>query len=136
MHSRFAMMTIEVLIALVIIFMTIVMSASTVKYFNMTFQKKVQYIDIYTTVLSVKDKINDDICSKESHIEGMFNNFTYTAECKQLRESPNFVHAADETEVSGRAGIYMMQLNEVSLIVKYGHIKKKYTYYLTKMLKR
>ena len=134
--SRLAMMTVEVLIALVIIFLTIVMSASTVKYFNMTFLKKRQYIDIYTTVLSIRDKIEDDICTKESRIEGILNNYTYVAECNQLSESPSFVQAADETEESGRTGIYMMQFNEISLIVTHEHIKKKYTYYLTKAHRR
>ena len=136
MHSRLAMMTIEVLIALVIIFMTIVMSASTVKYFNMTFQKKAQYIDIYTTVLSIKDKVEDDICITNSRIEGMLNGFNYTVECHLLTKSPSFSYAADDTEESGLFGTYMIKLNEVKLSIKKKHIKKEFKYYLTKAKKR
>ena len=132
MSYRSAMMTIEVLIALVIIVMTIVMSATTSKYFNMTFQKKVQYIDLYTTVLSIKDKIEDDICSKERHMTGSVNHFEYTVDCKLLRESLTFVQDLEDEELHGLHGAYKMQLNEVTLQLRANTLNRTYNYYLTK----
>lgn len=129
--SHKAMLTIEVLIAFVIIFMTIVMSATTAKYFNMTFQKKLHYINIYTTVLSIKDKISENICAKESRITGEINNFEYIAECKLIRESPTFILDAEDPANTGYNGHYNMKLNEVTLQVKARSVDKTYHYYLT-----
>ncbi|MEA3521878.1 MAG: hypothetical protein U9R50_02795 [Campylobacterota bacterium] len=135
MQSKKAMMTIEVLIALVIIFLAIVMNTTAVKFFNMTYAKKDQYINFYTTALSIKDNIASEICYQNMKIEGQLNNFTYQATCTLNNEIPNFLKAADIDEVSGHTGPYMMQLFYVSLELKNKNFIKSLTYYITKAKK-
>lgn len=134
MKLRLAMMTVEVLVAMVIIFLTIVLSASTVKYFNMSFIKKEQYVDIYTTVLSIKDKIEKDVCIKK--VDGRINGFSYTAKCRLIQQIPNYQAPIDIDDIGGNIGSYMMKLYQVSLEVKKDRIHKNIDYYVTKAKKR
>ena len=129
------MMTIEVLIAMVIIFLTIVMSASAMKFFNMSYKKKDHYVDIYTTVLSIKDYIEPTICDKNHKINSIMNGFKYTATCTLKHEIRNFSKAGDSTDISGNIGVYMVSLYNVNLHVEKKHINKSIDYLITKVKK-
>ena len=57
-----AMITIEVLVSMLILFLIISTSFESMKFFNILTQKKENYEDQYIAVLSVKDKISNTIC--------------------------------------------------------------------------
>lgn len=126
-----AIITIEVLISLLILFLIIATSSTTLKVFQSVLIKKDIYEKEYITVLSIKDKISHEICTKKSQLEGRYNGFDYKANCRKLKESRTFKKAFEGDEKNGAFGNYIMRLNSIKLELKKGSYSSEYNYIKT-----
>jgi len=122
------MITIEVLISLLILFMVIATSVTTIKHLNIVRTQQIRYEDVYRAVINIKDYIDADICSKKFSMDGHLNGFEYHAICKEEIEKRKYVKAFREGESEGNIGNLMAILSKVTINLKKGNFKKSYSY--------
>ncbi|MEA2019439.1 MAG: hypothetical protein U9N59_13455 [Campylobacterota bacterium] len=122
-----SMITIEILVSLLILFLVIVTSTTSIKFFQTVNKQKSNYEDQYIAVLSLKDKLSSSICISKFKEEGIWNGFGYTAICTKTNELKSFKKGFDIDEPSGNIGNYMMNLYTVKLVIE----NKNYSYYIT-----
>jgi hypothetical protein len=127
-----AMITIEVLISMLILFLVISTSMNNINFFNLMIEKKQSYEDKYMTVLSLKDKLSFTICQTSFVEEGVFSGFDYKASCKKIKELKSYVIATDPDDPSGNIGNDLVKLFEVHLELKKDSFKAINTYYITR----
>lgn len=130
-----AMITIEVLISMLILFLVISTSFTTIKFFNIQIKKRVNYEDKYINFLTLKDKLSNKICKNSLVENGTFNGFSYSAKCEKVKELRTFKKAFDEDEVSGNIGNYLMTLYKVTLQLKKNNFTHSQSYFLTRSKK-
>lgn len=126
-----AMITIEVLVAMLILFLVITTSFSNIKFYNIMNDKKRAYEDTYMNVLSIKDKISSTICKTMLKEEGNFNDVHFIATCQKLKELRTFRLGMELGDPSGNIGNYLMKLYEVTLVLNGEKYEKVYTYSVT-----
>ncbi len=126
---RLAMMTIEVLVALLILFITITTSSTVIKFLNQVKTKQSSYEDIYIAVLSIKDLHAHMSCQEP--INGTLNGFNYQITCQKIQESKNYVHSGDPDEPSGLIGPFTVGLYDVKMSLKRDSFQHAYSYYYT-----
>jgi hypothetical protein len=119
------MFTVEVLISLLLLFLTITLSATSSKFFNRIITQQERYQDIYIAVFNIKDKIFDEICTSSNKIEDMLSGVEYHATCTKLNESRNFVKEYDfeeNTMLKSYTGPYLVTLYQVHLeLINYNY---------------
>lgn len=123
------MITIEVIVSMLILFLVIVASTSTMKHLHMLTLQKDRYEELYITVLNIKEKLSSSICQSNLVQEGEMGNYSYKASCTKVQELQNFFKNLEDDE-SGNIGDMLVQLYKVDLVVT----KEKsydYKYYLT-----
>lgn len=125
------MITIEVLISMLILFLVIATSFSNIKFFNIINHKKQTYEELYITVQSLKDKLSSNICQTSLAEEGEFNGFTYVATCTKIQELKTYITATEDDEISGNYGNTLMQLYKITLTLRDDAFEKEYNYYKT-----
>jgi hypothetical protein len=132
-----AMFTVEVLISIFILFLVVTLSATSSKFLNQILKQQERYKEIYTVVFSIKDKISQDICTKQSRMAGEMTGLAYTAQCTLVKEQRGFNKDYDFDEnkdISGHTGVYLFQLYKVDLeILKHNY---SVSYYINKYKKR
>ena len=126
-----AMITIEVLVALLILFLVIAASTNSIKFFQMVNGKKNNIENEYMIVLNVRDILAHQICSHSQRAEGSFDNYTYTATCEKQKEIRSYQKGFDIGDPSGNIGNYLMDLYKVHLEIKKANFDKQYIYYIT-----
>jgi len=130
-----AMITIEVLVSMLILFLVISTSFSSIKFFNIMSIKKQDYENEYMLVLSLRDKLSQTICKTSLYEDGKFNGYSYTASCDKVKELRTFVSGDEETSISGNIGKYSIQLYKVNLVLSKKNYFKKNNYYVTRSIK-
>jgi hypothetical protein len=123
-----AMVTIEVLVSMLILFLVISTSFEGIKFFNIINNKKSNYEDEYIAVLNIKDKISANICKTSSSMQGTINDFNYKASCENLKELRTFKKAFDLDDPSGNIGNYIVKLYRVNISLKKDNYEKNYNY--------
>ena len=123
-----AMITIEVLISLLILFMVVATSVTTIKHLNFVQMQQVKYEDVYRVLINVKDYIDADICQKKRLMSGTFNDFKYKAQCIQEFEKRKYVKAFEQGDPEGNIGNVLAILSKVVITLKKNNFKKKYSY--------
>ena len=126
---RLAMMTIEVLVALLILFITITTSSTVIKFLTQVKTKQSTYEDIYIAVLSIKDQHAHMSC--QDPINGSLNGFHYNLTCQKVQESKNYIHAGEIDDPSGFIGPFTMGLYDVKMTLKKGTFQHSYSYFYT-----
>ena len=131
MSRKNAMITIEVLVSMLILFLVIATSFENIKFFTILNDKKTYYEDNYINVLSLKDKLSTTICKTQESQSGEFNGYEFQAQCEKLKELRTYTKGFDIGDPSGNIGNYMMTLYKIKLLIKKENIEKKFTYYTT-----
>ena len=126
---RLAMMTIEVLVAMLILFITITTSSTVIKFLNQVQTKQSSYEDIYIAVLSIKDQHAHMSC--QDTINGALNGFHYNITCRKLQESKNYVKSGEIDEPSGLIGPFTIGLYDVTMTLKRDTFEHSYSYFYT-----
>lgn len=122
------MITIEVLVSLLILFMVVATSVSTIKHLNLIQTQQVRYEDIYRAIINIKDYIDDDICKNKMLMSGTINDFEYKAKCIKEIEKRKYKKASDIGEPEGNIGNIMAILSKVIITIKKNNFKKEYSY--------
>lgn len=130
-----AMLTIEVLVALLILFLVIASSTNTIKFFQIIENKKTTIEDEYIVVQNIKEKLSDSVCKEELKEQGSLNGYDYIAECEKLNELKSYQKALDVGDSSGNIGNYLMTLYSVKLNIKKDNFDKDYVYLITRGVK-
>jgi len=125
------MITIEVLISLLILFLVIATSITTIKQLYIIRKKQVDYENVYRVVLNIKDSIQENICRKTMSKEGMQNGFQYIVSCKKIDELKNYKTENEINGEKGNIGNFLLELYQVTLQVQQDTFQKKYYYYKT-----
>jgi len=122
---RKGMFTVEVLISIFILFLVVTLSATSSKFLNQMLKQQDRYKELYIIIFSIKDKISNDICTKQQRVTGKMSGLEYVAQCTIVKESKGFVKDydfEDNQEIIGYTGMYLFHLYEVDLeIVNYGY---------------
>jgi len=131
-----AMFTVEVLISIFILFLVVTLSATSSKFLNQILRQQDRYKEIYTTIFSIKDKISQDICTKQNTISGEMVGIAYRANCSVVKEERGFKKDYDfdeGKEINGYTGAYLFTLYRVDLeIEKYNY---RVSYYINRYKK-
>jgi len=127
MMSR-AFITIEVLVAMLILFLTIATLSTTSKFFTTTKIKKEQYEAYYRAFLNIKDKLSQQPCESR---QGSFNDFSYTLTCNTIKQLRNYQPAFDEDDKAGNIGPFLYHLNKNRLTITKKNLTKSITYFST-----
>lgn len=122
------MITLEVLVALLILFFAIMTATAATKLYTSTQIQKQNYEELYIASTSIIDKIRDDICSKNMLIEGVYNEFKYRATCSLDKESKNYQKAFDLGDPEGLIGRYQLRLYKVDLAIEQNSFYKTLSY--------
>jgi len=123
-----AMITIEVLVSLLILFMVVATSVTTIKHLGLIQTQQMRYEDIYRVVLNLKDYIDADICQKKMNISGTLNDFEFKAKCRQEVQRRIYVKAFKPGDMEGNFGDKMVRLFKVTITLKKENFKKEYSY--------
>ena len=126
---RLAMMTIEVLVALLILFITITTSSTVIKFLTQVKTKQSSYEDIYIAVLSIKDQHAHMRC--QNPINSSLNGFHYNLTCQKVQESKNYVNTGEPDEPSGFIGPFIIGLYDVKITLKKDTFQHSYSYFYT-----
>jgi len=129
--SKHAMITIEVLVSMLILFLVIATSFENIKFFTIMTDKKAEYEENYMNVLSLKDKLSSTICKTHQSQSGEFNAYKYEARCEKVKELRSFSKGFEIGDPSGNFGNYNMKLYKVTLLLKQDNREKLFQYYLT-----
>jgi len=126
---RQASITIEVLISMLILFLVIATSVTTIKQLRLVQNKQEKYETNYITFLSLYDFLDDTIC-QEGHrqMQGQFGIYNYTASCKLLKSLRTYQKAFETDDPEGNIGSSLVSFYEVTLSVKAKNFDKTYTY--------
>ena len=131
-----AMITIEVLISMMILFLVISTSFTTIKFFNINIKKKFFYEDNYIELLNIKEKISLSLCRQNIfEMSGNLNGYNYIAQCIEEKEKRNYIKSIDLDGVSGNYGNYIVRLFLIKITIEKGKLKNEYRYYITKGIK-
>lgn len=108
---------VEVLIATLIMVMSIVTVTAAIRQFAIHREKLRQYEQLYTTTLSLRDKIMNDTLTDNFKDSGKLNGLYYHYECK-LVERANSYALVENPEQGGNSGQYSVTLFKVNLEVE------------------
>ncbi|NPA82496.1 MAG: hypothetical protein GXO31_07780 [Epsilonproteobacteria bacterium] len=121
--------TIEAIIAFVVLTFAILMTVSSVRTLNLYKSKKDFYQDLYMSVLSVKDLIKNKDLEKNRIFEGELNGFKYRAQVKKEDVKHNML--MDEF-FGFSPGTYQVTLYKILLEMKKGNLVKNFSFLLTR----
>jgi hypothetical protein len=127
------MITVEVLISLLILFLVIATSSVMVKHlFSVQLQQK-HIEDLYTEVLSIRDRIDDILCREGTmQLEGVQDGFSYRGQCTPLQQVRSF-HWDTETLQGGNTGPLLLRIYQVDLNVSRGRFEHGYRFLKTRV---
>lgn len=126
MIKKQAMITIEILISMFILFLVITTSLMSTKFFNFTINQKANYEIKYITILSLKDKILNESCLNQEKQEGIFNNNKFEVQCIKLKELRSYYKDFEDNK-TGNIGNINAMLYKINLII----LNETYTFYHT-----
>ncbi len=124
-----AFVTIEAVIAFVILTFAILTTVSSVRTLNLYQKRKSSYENLFITVLSIKDLIKNENFEKKRKFSGVLNGFDYNATVKIEDRKHNMVM----DEFFGYSpGTYQVTLYKVLLEVRKKNLIKNFSFLLTK----
>lgn len=129
--NKTGMITIEVLISLMILFMVIAVSVTTIKQLNFVMIQQKKYQNIYAAVFNIKDSIAEDICEKKMKLNNKMGGYDYSAVCEHITSLRNYKKSIDDVNSGGNIGKMMIQLYRIRLILKQDRYTKEFVYYKT-----
>ncbi len=126
------MITIEVLIALLILFLVITTSSLTIKHLFFIQRQQRHHEERYAALLSIRDRLEiEGLCRSRPEMEGEWDGFHYRAVCSLLKELRSFQYADEDTgHPEGNTGRWLVRLYRVDLTL--GRAGRVYPYHYEK----
>lgn len=131
---RYAFMTVEVLISLVIISMGVLMAMSALKTMHATSSKESSYEDLTIALMSIKDTLSGIDFEKTKHFVGTINSWNYTISSQQIVARRTYVYD-ESVDIAGNKGAFELDLYKITLSLEKEQFKKKYIFYQTQSKK-
>ena len=127
-----AMITVEVLISLLILFTVVTTSSVVLKHLRIVQNQQGRHQMLYIAVLNAKAKIERTICDRLMTEKGEFNGYAFVAECQSVEEKRSYLKDFDENGMQeGNIGRYAVRLFKVTLTLSQRQFTKEYIYYKT-----
>ncbi len=121
---------VEILIAMLILFMAIAFSSMGIKAFNKYQKQSKKYQLIYITSLSLKDEMESLKEFKSSQYRGKLNGVKYVIKVKKLLSKQNFI--IDKDGIGRNNGDFMVTLYRLKITLNIQETEKSYSFILTK----
>lgn len=121
---------VEILIAMLILFMAIAFSSMGIKAFNKYQKQSKKYQLIYVTSLSLKDEMESLKEFKSSQYRGKLNGVKYVIKVKKLLSKQNFI--IDKDGIGRNNGDFMVTLYRLKITLNIQETEKSYSFLLTK----
>ncbi|UCN00589.1 hypothetical protein LCX93_01350 [Sulfurimonas sp. SWIR-19] len=126
---RQASITIEVLISMLILFLVIATSVTTIKQLRLVQNKQEKYETDYITFLSLHDLLDDTICQDGyKEMQGQFALYSYSAKCTLVDSLRTYQKAFEIGDAEGNIGSTLVSFYKVILHIKTKNFDKTYTY--------
>jgi len=127
-----AMITIEILISILILFLVIATSVTMIKQLRMVEQKEQKYENIYIAFSNISNYLEDTICTKGYlHQKGIFSNVSYDAKCKLISKQKSYQKSFEEGDPEGNIGDTLLLFYEIDLLLSLDHKQNSFKYYKT-----
>ena len=115
---------------MLILFLVISTSFSSMKFLTILSTKKAIYEDKYITIINLKEKLASTICRTSLKEEDDFSGVHFTTKCEKLKELKSFQKGVED-EDTGNVGNYLITLYKVQLSLKNEVIQIDLDYYIT-----
>jgi len=122
---------IEILIAMMVLFIAIGFVNISIKAFNGYQRKSVVYQNFYITALSLKDLMETKPLDKQNSYRGTLNGIEYKILIKELIRKKNYIVDMEQA-IGKNDGNFFIILYQLEMTLKIRSRVKKYTYYLTR----
>ena len=129
-RSKKAFTIVEILIAMLVLFMAIAFSSMGIKAFNKYQKQSKKYQLIYVTALSLKDEMASLKEFKSSQYRGKLNGVKYVIKVKKLLSKQNFI--IDKDGIGRNNGDFMVTLYRLKITLNIQETEKSYSFLLTK----
>jgi hypothetical protein len=123
-----AFTVVEILIAMLLLFGSIVFVNISIKAFNNYQRKSEKYQNIYITVLSLKDWLSTQMLDKRTY-EGTRNGYRYIFKIKPILQAKNYTFSM--AFGAGNYGDYLVTLYEVELFLMVKDKEHTFNFILT-----
>ena len=120
---------IEILIAMMILFVAIGFVNISIKAFNDYQRKSEVYQNFYITALSLKNQMDMNPLDRPSY-KGTLNGINYIITKKEILKQKNFIISFDND--TGNTGDFFITLYQLKMTLKDEIRTKEYTFYLTR----
>ena len=121
---------IEILIAMMILFVAIGFVNISIKAFNNYQRKSEIYQNFYITALSLKDFMESKTLDKKSY-NGILNGINYKISVKEISRQKNYIINLEQAR-GGNDGNFFITLYQLNMSLINKNIVKTYSFYLTK----
>ena len=115
--TRNASVLLEILISMVILFMTILVVTASIKRLMLVQTQKENYENLYVTLFSLLDTVSEKGCSRMKR-SGNLNGFIYSMHCDEMAQ----------TMTKDKNGV---TLNKIKIQLNQDGMEKTYVYYKT-----
>ena len=128
--SRNAFTIVEILIAMLILFMAITFSSISIKAFNKYQKQSKKYQMFYVTSLSLKEEMSALKAFKVPQYRGTLNGLDYIIKIKKLLSKQNYI--VDTDGIGRNNGDFMVSLYRLTITLETQTKEKSYSFLLTK----
>jgi len=126
------MITIEILISILILFLVIATSVTMIKQLRMVEDKGQKYEKFYIAFNTISSYLEDTICTKGYlKQKGVLSNVSYSAKCKLISQQKSYKKAYDIGDTEGNIGNILLSFYEIDLELKWHNKHKTFKYYKT-----
>ncbi|HIP37548.1 MAG TPA: hypothetical protein EYG85_11920 [Crocinitomix sp.] len=127
-----AIITIEVLIALIIMFSAIVLVTSSIRSLNLFVFKKEHYENSYVTVLSIKSLLeNREFLSASGLFSGELNGYKYQVDYRAINKKKSYI-IGETALLTGNVGNSWITLYDCTLVLSTFKSSNQYTFQITR----
>ncbi len=123
---------IEILIAMIILFIAIGFVNISIKAFNSYQRKAETYQNFYITALSLKDWIEVQDLDNDKNYRGVLNGVNYNINIKIVSKIRNYIVYTEGRRGGSNSGNFYIILYKLEIILKDKIKTKEYSFYLTR----
>ena len=128
--SKKAFTIVEILIAMLILFMAITFTSISIKAFNKYQKQSKKHQMFYVTSLSLKEKMSSIKEFKVPQYQGTLNGMDYIIKIKKLLSKQNYIMGIDG--IGRNNGDFMITLYRVTITLETQKKEKTYSFLLSK----
>ncbi len=114
MHSNRGFTLIEVLVASIILFFSILTVNAAFKQYTSYKLKQEKYENIYISALSLMNKLENERLNMFTYYTGEINGLKYTAHAKRVAQSRNYIYGLSPKD-SGNKGRFSVTLYKIEI---------------------